>query len=114
MGDMMASLKRKMGPDKILLANNANQAIARHVFPVIDANMFEHYNETLLSKESLLQDWEDMLRIAKAGKMSVFRIGVEHDRSRISGRISHGQDAGNPNGWRRWPGNDWNTTWPVT
>ena len=81
MGDMMASLKRKMGPDKILLANNANQAIARHVFPVIDANMFEHYNEELLSKESLLQDWEDMLRIAKAGKMSIFRIGVEHDRS---------------------------------
>jgi hypothetical protein len=81
MGDMMAALKRKMGPDKILLANNANQAIARHVFPVIDANMFEHYSENLLSKESLLQDWKDMLQIAKAGKMSVFRIGVEHDRS---------------------------------
>ena len=62
MGEMMASLKRKMGPDKILLGNNANQAIARHVFPVIDASMFEHYNEQLLSKESLLQDWEDMLR----------------------------------------------------
>ena len=43
--------------------------------------MFEHYNEELLSKESLLQDWEDMLRIAKAGKMSIFRIGVEHDRT---------------------------------
>ena len=79
MGEMMASLKRKMGPDKILLANNANQTIARHVFPVIDANMFEHYSEKLLSKESLLQDWEDMLRIAKAGKMSIFRIGVESD-----------------------------------
>jgi len=81
MGDMMAALKRKMGPDKILLGNNANQAIARYVFPVIDANMFEHYSEELLSKESLLQDWKDMLRIAKAGKISVFRIGVEHDRS---------------------------------
>ena len=81
MGDMMTSLKRKMGPDKILLGNNANQAIARYVFPVIDANMFEHYSEELLSKESLLQDWEDMLRIAKAGKISVYRIGVEHDRS---------------------------------
>jgi hypothetical protein len=79
MGEMMASLKRKMGPDKILLGNNANQAIAKHVFPVIDANMFEHYNERLLSKESLLQDWADMLRIAKAGKISVFRIGVESD-----------------------------------
>lgn len=81
MGDMMTSLKRKMGPDKILLGNNANQAIARFVFPVIDANMFEHYSEELLSKESLLQDWEDMLRIAKAGKISVYRIGVEHDGS---------------------------------
>jgi hypothetical protein len=79
MGEMMASLKKKMGSDKILLGNNANQAIAKHVFPVIDANMFEHYSENLLSKESLLQDWEDMLRIAKAGKMSIFRIGVEHD-----------------------------------
>ena len=79
MGEMMAALKSKMGPDKILLGNNANQAIARHVFPVIDANMFEHYNERLLSKEGLLQDWEDMLRIAKAGKMSIFRIGVESD-----------------------------------
>ncbi|GAA4444720.1 hypothetical protein GCM10023156_03400 [Novipirellula rosea] len=79
MGEMMASLKRKMGPDKILLGNNAHQAIAKHVFPVIDASMFEHYNEELLSKESLLQDWDDMLRLAKAGKMSVFRIGVESD-----------------------------------
>ncbi len=81
MGEMMAALKRKMGPDKILLGNNANQAIAKYVFPVIDASMFEHYSEKLLSKESLLQDWADMLRIAKAGKMLVFRIGVESDRS---------------------------------
>jgi hypothetical protein len=79
MGEMMASLKKKMGPDRILLGNNANQAIAKHVFPVIDASMFEHYSEELLSKERLLQDWEDMLRIAKAGKMSIFRIGVEQD-----------------------------------
>ena len=84
MGEMMASLKEKMGPDKILLGNNANQAIAKYVFPVIDANMFEHYNERLLSKESLLQDWKDMLRIAKAGKMSIFRIGVESRPQRRS------------------------------
>ena len=76
MGEMMAALKKKLGHDKILLGNNANQALAKHVFPVIDASMFEHYNGKLLSKESLLQDWEDMLRIAKAGKMSIFRIGV--------------------------------------
>ena len=82
MGDLMAALKEKMGPDKILLANNAHQAIAKHVFPVMDACMFEHYKSELLSKEALLRDWDDMLRIAKAGKMSIFRIGVESDRSR--------------------------------
>ncbi len=59
MGDMMASLKMKMGPDKILLGNNANQEIAKHVFPVMDASMFEHYKAELLSKESLLRDWDD-------------------------------------------------------
>jgi hypothetical protein len=77
MGEMMAALKKKMGPDKILLGNNANQAIAQYVFPVIDAIMFEHYGEERVSKESLLQDWSDMRKIANAGKMSVFRIGVE-------------------------------------
>ncbi len=81
MGLLMAGLKEKMGPDKILFANNAHQKIAQHVFPVMDASMFEHYNEKVLSKESLLRDWDDMLRIAKAGKMSIFRIGVESDHS---------------------------------
>lgn len=80
MGEMMALLRKKMGPDKILLGNNAQDGIAKHVFPIVDAIMFEHYDEKLLSKEKLLQDWKDMLRIAKAGKMSIFRIGVEQDR----------------------------------
>jgi hypothetical protein len=43
--------------------------------------MFEHCKNELLSKESLLRDWDDMLRIPKSGKMSIFRIGVESDRS---------------------------------
>ncbi len=90
MGELMASLKKKMGPDKILLGNNANQAIAKHVFPVVDASMFEHYNEKLLSKESLLQDWEDMLRIAKTGKMSIFRVGVESDRRASQQQVKSG------------------------
>jgi hypothetical protein len=82
MGEMMASLKKKMGPNKILLGNNTHQYIGRHVFPVVDANMIEHYNgKVTLSKESLFQDWEDMLRFAKAGKMTIFRIGVEQDSS---------------------------------
>lgn len=79
MGEMMASLKDKLGPDKILLGNNAHDKIAEYVFPVADAIMFEHYKEELLSKENLLKDWDNMLKIAKAGKISIFRIGVEAD-----------------------------------
>jgi len=96
MGEMMGALKKKMGPDKILLGNNANQDIARYVFPVIDAIMFEHYNAKLLSKESLLQDWADMLRIAQAGKISIFRIGVENDRSLIDDDERQGRTHNRP------------------
>lgn len=79
MGEMMASLKDKLGPDKILLGNNAHDKIAQYVFPVVDAIMFEHYKKELLSKENLLKDWDNMLKIAKEGKISIFRIGVETD-----------------------------------
>jgi len=77
MGEMMASLKNKLGPNKILLGNNAAQENAKYVFPSVDAIMFEHYNSKTFSKENLLKDWNNMLRIAKSGKISVFRIGVE-------------------------------------
>jgi len=83
MGDMMASLKERIGPDKILLGNNACDEIAKYVYPVIDANMFEHYNTQRASKENLLQEWDDMLNIAKAGKISVFRFGVEIEGTRL-------------------------------
>lgn len=80
MGAMMAALKEKLGPDKILLGNNAHDKLAQYVFPAVDANMFEHYKNELLSKERLLEDWKDMFRIAKAGKISIFRIGIEYDK----------------------------------
>ncbi len=83
MGKMLGDLKNKLGPDKILLANNANDDIAKYVYPHIDATMFEHYNSQLTSKENLLKEWADMLKNAKAGKISVFRIGVEHDRKGV-------------------------------
>ncbi|MBB3208243.1 hypothetical protein FHS27_004070 [Rhodopirellula rubra] len=92
MGEMMALLKEKMGPGKILLGNNANQSLAKHVVPVIDASMFEHYGDKLLTKESLLQDWDDMLRFARAGKMSIFRIGVEYDPESRNRRKSRSSD----------------------
>ncbi|MBP0904938.1 putative glycoside hydrolase [Mariniflexile gromovii] len=75
MGEMMSNLKQALGADKILLGNNASDV--EDVFPAVDAAMFEHYNAQKLSKENLLEEWEDMLNNAKAGKISVFRIGVE-------------------------------------
>ncbi|MEP1486845.1 MAG: putative glycoside hydrolase [Algibacter sp.] len=85
MGEMMSSLKEKLGSDKILLGNNA--ATVEDVFPAIDATMFEHYSETITnSKENLLKEWDDMLRIAKAGKISIYRFGVEvEDDASIEG-----------------------------
>ncbi|MDW5290275.1 putative glycoside hydrolase [Formosa sp. PL04] len=74
-GEMMANLKKEIGPDKILIGNNA--ANTKEVFPSCDGFMFEHYNDDVMSKESLLKDWEDMLRIYKAGKMSIYRFGAK-------------------------------------
>ena len=75
MGEMMASLKAKIGPDKILLGNNANTA--KLVYPVCDALMFENYSKVHFEKEKLLADWKGMLKNAQEGKVSVFRLGVE-------------------------------------
>lgn len=74
-GEMMTELRRRLGPDKILLGNNA--ADNPDVFPSCDAFMFEHYNATVTTKENLLKEWGDMLQVAKAGKMSVFRFGAK-------------------------------------
>jgi len=73
-GEMMAALRKKLGSDKILIGNNA--ADNDDVFPWCDAFMFEHYNGTVKTKEHLLKEWEDMLRVAKAGKISVYRFGA--------------------------------------
>ncbi len=73
--EMMAALKEKLGPDKILLGNNA--ADNPGVFPSCDAFMFEHYNATVTNKENLLKEWGDMVQVAKAGKMSIYRFGAK-------------------------------------
>lgn len=77
MGDMMVALKKKMGPDKILLGNNANNKDAKYAYPPCDAVMFENYAVSRSSKENLLNEWGDMLKNAREGKISVFRLGVE-------------------------------------
>jgi hypothetical protein len=81
MGEMMMALKTKLGPNKIVVGNNAHDKIAQYVFRAVDVIMFEHYKNDLLSKESLLRDCGNMLRIAKAGKMCIFCIGIESDNS---------------------------------
>jgi len=86
MGEMMANLKKRLGEDKILLANNANSDNAKFVYPVSDALMFENYSAVNFNKENLLSDWDEMLRNAKEGKISVFRLGVEgHGRGFLRG-----------------------------
>jgi hypothetical protein len=77
MGQMMVALKQALGPDKILLANNAYNDDAKYVYPVSDAIMFENYARVKSNKESLLAEWGHMLKHAQDGKISVFRLGVE-------------------------------------
>ena len=77
--DMMAQLKQKIGPDKILLANNG--AHIEKVFAVSDAFMFEHYKRKVThSKEQLLRDWQLMEKIADAGKICIYRFGASPDK----------------------------------
>ncbi|MGJ8650997.1 MAG: alpha-L-fucosidase [Opitutaceae bacterium] len=77
MGEMVGALKREMESDQILLANNANGADAKYVYPVSDAVMFENYAPIRVTKENLLIKWGDMLKNAQHGKISVFRMNVE-------------------------------------
>lgn len=77
MAEMMANLKKELGPDKILLANNAYVPSTDRIHLVSDAIMFENYAKVKSNKESLLSEWNQMLRNAKVGKISVFRLGVE-------------------------------------
>ncbi|WP_159020793.1 putative glycoside hydrolase [Algibacter sp. L3A6] len=88
MGEMMMNLKAALGAGKILLGNNASGV--KDVFPAIDAVMFEHFNKKKLSKENLLKEWGYMLANAKAGKMSVFRIGVEAEKEEASQTLIKG------------------------
>jgi hypothetical protein len=87
---MMAQLKAKIGPDKILLANNG--AHIKPVFAVSDAFMFEHYNRSAThTKEKLLQDWQLMEKIADAGKLCIYRFGATADGGLPLEAIEDGQ-----------------------
>lgn len=74
--DMLRQLKEKIGPEKILLANNGAHIDA--VFEIADAFMFEHYNlQATHTKEKLVEDWQLMEKIAEAGKICIYRFGAK-------------------------------------
>ena len=81
-GELIAALRKKLGSDKMILGNNA--ADVKEVFPIVDAFMFEHYSKAVTTKENLLKEWGDMLRVAKAGKISVFRFGCSTEGTRLA------------------------------
>ncbi|PIB30425.1 hypothetical protein BFP77_04595 [Maribacter sp. 4U21] len=78
-GALIKALKKKLGPNKIVLGNNVNDDIAKYAYPHVDGAMFEHYSSELTTKENLLAEWDEMLKNAKEGKISIFRFGFEHD-----------------------------------
>jgi len=78
---MMRLAKQAIGPDKILLLNNG--ADIPELFALGDAFMFEHFDAKLLTKEAILQDWELLKKISQAGKIGVWRIGVEADHPEL-------------------------------
>lgn len=73
--EMMRMAKEKIGKERILLLNNG--AHIPELFEIGDAFMFEHYSPKLLTKEAIVRDWALLKKISDAGKIAVWRIGVE-------------------------------------
>ena len=75
--EMMRMAKKAIGPEKILLLNNGAHIPA--LFEIGDAFMFEHFKADQLTKEAIVADWDLMKKISAAGKIAVWRIGVEKE-----------------------------------
>lgn len=73
--EMMRMAKAAIGAEKILLLNNG--AAIPALFAIGDAFMFEHYSPASISKEAIVNDWALMKKVAAAGKIAIWRIGVE-------------------------------------
>ncbi len=80
--ELMRMAKEAIGPDKMLLLNNGAHIPA--LFEVGDAFMFEHYDPKLLTKEAIVKDWGLLKKISQAGKISVWRIGMEIEHPDIA------------------------------
>ena len=76
--EMMRMAKKAIGPEKILLLNGVDEG-RPDLFEIGDAFMFEHSSARFLTKEAIVKDWDDMKKIAAAGKIAVWRIGVNKE-----------------------------------
>lgn len=91
--EMMRMAKQAIGPDKILLLNNG--ADIPELFAIGDAFMFEHFSPDLLTKEAILKDWQLLKKISDAGKIAVWRIGVEIENPEL-GKAAKDRRAADP------------------
>jgi hypothetical protein len=68
---------KAMGKDKILLCNNA--AHEQEFIENCDAVMYEHFNpqDYRENLQKYVDDWDQMLQVANAGKMNVYRMPLE-------------------------------------
>ena len=76
--EMMRMAKKAIGPEKILLLNGVDED-RPDLFEIGDAFMFEHSSARFITKEAIVKDWDDMKKIAAAGKIAVWRIGVHKE-----------------------------------
>lgn len=92
MRQMMRMAKTAIGNGRLLLANNG----ARDYLDIADAFMFEHYDDKMVSKEAILEDWVLMKKISEAGKISVYRMqpdlrGTEFENASRRDKIEYRQ-----------------------
>lgn len=74
--EILDALKLKLGPEKIIFIN---QGHAKGV--LLDGGegfMFENYKAEDYAPEAIIKDWEQMKLFHDAGKLSVWRIGVNN------------------------------------
>ena len=74
---MMQMTSKAMGEGKILLCNNA--AHYQEYIENCDAVMYEHYKPERFRKDiqMYVDEWEQMLAVANAGKINVYRMQVD-------------------------------------
>jgi hypothetical protein len=73
---MLDGLKSKLGSDKIIFINQGNASGV-----LLDGGegfMFENYKPEICTPKEIIKDWKQMKLFHDAGKLSVWRIGVNN------------------------------------